>query len=116
MTNLTEQWKRRELETNKYYYVRDISYISPAKLGKYDNRLYFSGNGVGYGYEENKELEVLAEVPSYEEWKTAYECVVSENEEITTLKELLKRIKDYMPEYATPMTLLAEIDELLGEE
>lgn len=32
------------------------------------------------------------------------------------LKELLKRIKDYLPEYTTPMTLLVEIEELLGEE
>lgn len=97
MTDLTEQWKKGELETNKYYYVRDISYILPAKLGRCDNQLYFSGNEVGYGYEENKELEVLAPVPSYEEYlsltyaKEEDEGLIAEYEaENTKLKELLK--------------------------
>lgn len=45
-------------------------------------------------YEANK-----TPVPSYEEWKKAHECVVSENEGITTLKELLKECKQWFDWY-----------------
>ena len=140
MTDLTDKWKKGELETNKYYYVRDISYILPAKLGRYDNQLYFSGNEVGYGYEENRELEVLAPVPSYEEWQASEnyidylkQCIsVYESkdkqatetslaygkllEENAQLKELLKECSPYISEWDTPMNILARIDEVLGEK
>lgn len=129
MTDLTEQWKKGELETNKYYYVRDMSYISPAKLGKYDNQLYFSGNEVGYGYEENKELEILAPVPSYEEWdKLNNACHELEKEnacltvDIVKLKELLKLArglmnctKDWACTEATE-NIIAKINQALGED
>lgn len=70
MTNLTDKWKKGELKDG-YYYVRDVTYILPAKLGQYDNQFYFSGNEVGYGYEENTELEVLSPVPTFEEWQAS---------------------------------------------
>ena len=123
MTDLTDKWKKGELETNKYYYVRDISYILPAKLGRYDNQLYFSGNEVGYGYEENRELEVLAPVPSYEEWQAKLEenaqlkkwCeefnALEAAKENAQLKELLKECKRQFEEVELCRYDVADTDQ-----
>lgn len=116
MTDLTEQWRKGELPEGWYYIRRGLSKrIDIAFLG----RAFFEGN-----------IEVVKIVPTFEEWamtknlserahiemyKARGKKVKLENEN-TRLKKLLKRIKDYLPEYTTPMTLLVEIDELLGEE
>lgn len=123
MTNLTEQWRKGELPDDEYYCrTTHDSSIRKHYLSNIDN--------------ENM-IEILAPVPSYEQWQAKLEEnkrlkhdvgnlgykiknqrheIDNRLKEIEKLKELLKRIKDYLPEYTTPMTLLAEIDELLGEE
>ena len=67
--------------------------------------------------EKIKEYEAhQAPVPSYDEWKESYNCML-ENEVLrlknAQLKELLKEVKDYLPEFETPMDILAKIDEVL---
>lgn len=91
MNDLTEQWKKGEL-LEAWYYVKDIH--NKERLDRYfketDN----------FEYLEDWEVdEVLAPVPSYEEWNK--------------LKELLEEVKDYLPEFETPMNILAKIDEAL---
>ena len=55
-------------------------------------------------------------MPSYTELKESYNCML-ENEVLrlknAQLKELLKEVKDYLPEFETPMDILAKIDEAL---
>jgi regulator of replication initiation timing len=72
-------------------------------------------------YDTLKEYEAhQTPVPSYEELQNMNEAVnecmaaniklVKENKQ---LKELLKKVKDYLPEFETPMNILAKIDEVL---
>mgnify|MGYP003511708495 CR=1 FL=1 len=94
---------------------------------------------VKYGRIKKREYidEVLALVPTFDEWqasenyidylkqcisvyeskdKQATETSIAYNElleENTKLKELLKEVKDYLPEFETPMDILAKIDEAL---
>ena len=106
MTDLTEQWKSGELEQGWYYINSgDIDY----KYSKYNSADFFVTP-----HEDIK--KVLAPVPSYGEWQASYNCML-ENEVLrlknAQLKELLKEVKDYLPEFETPMDILAKIDEAL---
>lgn len=83
-TTLTEQWKKGELEDGFYYFrmpdgTTDIA--SEYKLIRY------------ILVRDADKIEVLAPVPSYEEWKAAYECQLMESELVLTLKELLLECK-----------------------
>ena len=87
MTDLTEQWKKGELEQGWYYINSgDIDY----KYSKYNSADFFVTP-----HEDIK--EVLAPVPSYEEWQVSYNCML-ENEVLrlknAQLKELLKRVNE----------------------
>ena len=57
---LTEQWKKGELENN-WYYVRTTNGIEKWEYIK-------QSHGFGY-YETEWVLEILAKVPSYDEWQ-----------------------------------------------
>ena len=108
MTDLTEQWKKGELPEG-WYYVKDIH--NKERLDRYfketDNFEYLEDWEVG---------EVLAPVPSYEEWQASYNCML-ENEVLRLknikLKKLLKECQTYISEWDTPMDILAKIDEVL---
>lgn len=53
-------------------------------------------------YDILKEYEAhKAPVPSYEEWKAAYECQLMESELVLTLKELLKECNCFLYEVIT---------------
>lgn len=92
---LTEQWKKGELYAGWYYIkIADIVFID-----------FFEGK-VWKNKKDEYIDEVLAPVPSYEKWKEKLE-------ENAHLKELLKEVKDYLPEFETPMDILAKIDEAL---
>lgn len=130
MTNLTEQWKKGELEEGNYY-IKDKygNFIIAQYLPDYDydhqDGYCFEGYrwcALGFDYddlEQDSVAEVLAPVPSYEEWKSAYECQLMESEEVLTLKELLKECRGLMnmsKDWAyTSVTekLLTKIDEVL---
>ena len=103
---LTEQWKKGELP-NGWYWVKGIkSEGIYAYTAEYLNNMYRPRNG---------EI-IIEQVPSYEEWQASYNCML-ENEVLrlknAQLKELLKEVKDYLPEFETPMDILAKIDEAL---
>ena len=116
MTNLTDKWRKGELEKDKKYYTKD-------KLGRIYIKTY---NKKGFkGLVE----EVLCEVPSYEEWKNITDTLDYEykgnltlreenaklNERIEKLEELLKECrKEYTgdKEY-TDTDIVYMIDEAL---
>lgn len=114
----------RQRDENTWYYVLD----------KKGNEGQLHGSKL---YDWSQVSEILGEVPSYEEWKAsekykkhleeviktyerkekqhtddaiAYNELLEEN---TQLKELLKEVKDYLPEFETPMDILAKIDEAI---
>ena len=110
---LTEQWKKGELPYGRYYV--ELAYNGNSIIMAeywWDKTLTLDDHE--YSREEVK--LILAPVPSYEEWKESYNCML-ENEVLrlknAQLKELLKEVKDYVPEFETPMDILAKIDEAL---
>lgn len=109
MTDLTELWKKGELPSGWYY----------TKLWKGCNVIdYFIGNQF-LRYDDSDIVEVIAPVPSCEEWKKAYECVISENEEITTLKELLKECREHLKYIVIcPQNkkIVEKLNQALGED
>ena len=103
---LTEQWKKGELEEGWYYIElnepfdkihKDISYYS---LGSFDIEV-----------DSNYIIEVLAPVPSYEEWQ-------AKDKENQQLKELLKEVRDAWVIYKPydRSQLCKRIDNAIGEK
>lgn len=74
---LTEQYRNGTLPSDFYYFTngKDFYTIEHHQLK---------------GLPAVKGVEVVAKVPSYDEWKTAYECQLMESEEVLTLKEQLE--------------------------
>lgn len=99
---LTEQWKKGELREGHYY----IKTRSETNIDEYIQ--WYKDHGIpsekSFAYFNVQ--QVLAPVPSYEEWQAKLE-------ENAQLKELLKEVKDYLPEFETPMDILAKIEEAL---
>lgn len=106
--SLTEQWKKGELPAGRYW----IKYRS----GRIDDWDLFGGKTI----ESKPEIvEVLAPMPSYEEWKAKLE-------ENTKLKELLKECRYIMgieKEFSSCHVekdklckLLTKINRTLGED
>jgi len=91
--NLTKQCKQRKLPDGLYWVKHD------GVINILDN----------YEAHLTEVEEVLAKVPSYEEWQAKLE-------ENAQLKELLRKSRKYLSEQETPYSLIKKIDELLGEE
>lgn len=120
---LKEQWKKGELP-NGYYWIR-------LSWGGMIIMAYYTGfDGLfeldDHYYDSDEISEVLAPVPSYDEWKESYNCML-ENEVLqlknAQLKELLEECrhiigieKDFATchfEEYTLVELLTKIDEVL---
>ena len=95
---LTEQWKKGEIP-NGYYWIR-------LSWGGMIIMAYYTGfDGLfeldDHYYDSDEISEVLAPVPSYEEWQVSYNCML-ENEVLrlknAQLKELLKECIPYFNE------------------
>ena len=104
MTDLTEQWKKGKLpEGEKYIELRDNRIFTA----------YFNGKEFREVYNSDVK-EVLAPVPSYEEWQ-------AKDKENQHLKELLKEcreILDYAKDFAyhdTCCKCIDKINQVLGE-
>jgi hypothetical protein len=50
---------------------------------------------------------------AFEPQNTKDDTLTERNEKINQLKDLLKECRDYLPEFETPMDILAKIDEAL---
>lgn len=131
--DLTEQWEKGELEVDQYYYVKYAD-------GSVEIQLYVGGFLMRT---DNKVVEVLVPVPSYEEWKTVFNCankyeveyiecandyenVKKENQQ---LKELLKECREWIEFLDVKMkaekspknsmcfeVMLLKIDNAIGEK
>lgn len=91
--DLTEQWKNGELPEG-YYYVRDGNNMIAEYLDG-----YFYNDGEPMTSFSGGVDEVLAEVPSYDEWKQLHKFLEEFNalevaEENAKLKELLKECRE----------------------
>ena len=94
--NLTEQWKKGELSEG-HYYVKDGENMIAEYLDG-----YFYNNGEPMTSFSGGVDEVLAPVPTFDEWKASYNCML-ENEVLrlknAQLKDLLKEIKGKIKMY-----------------
>lgn len=112
-TTLTEQWKKGKLEIGQYYIKYKGVYIS--------DKWY--GNCWKHGWNEYVE-EVLAPVPSYEEWQQLHKFLEEFNtldvaEENKKLKGLLKECRaiiyeNILGEYV--IELCERITNAIGEK
>ena len=119
MTDLTDKWKKGEFiicnaGKCQYYYVQNEEQREVIKT----EYCLFDDNTPNW--------QILAPVPSYDEWKASYNCML-ENEVLrlknAKLKELLKECKPYIALYTesnkhigfTPeiANLLQRINEVL---
>lgn len=112
MTDLTEKWMKGELEIDRNYYLR-------LKNGRTEIQLFV---GAFLMEEGNEVEEVLAEVPTYEEYlsltyaKEEDEGIIAEYEaENTKLKELLKDAREKLHSCCPVLysNLINQIDEVL---
>lgn len=105
MTDLTDKWRKGELPDGWYY----------TKIDLYENGDYIEiiPNTYNDCFEYGIVKEVLAPVPSYEEWKIKLE-------ENTKLKELLKECRRpvcwYVDIFKNKAELLTKINQVLGED
>lgn len=98
MTDLTEKWKKGELE-NGFYYVKGADCL----LGMMSDYALYR---VNLEHRDN-EIKLLAPVPSYEEYlemvghcgaySTANDCLKEENQQLRQLlKDLYKKTDSYL--------------------
>ena len=105
--DLTEQLKKGELLSGWYYLkVNEELANCPVIAECIDDFNLGLPLSYFYDFDVAKIEQVLAPVPTFDEWQAKLE-------ENAQLKELLKEVKDYLPEFETPMNILAKIDEVL---
>lgn len=118
-TTLTEQWKKGELKEGVYYCNIGNTVETLFTWGKNYHQL--TNNKDEVYIPEMDDCEVLAPVPTYEEWqekqkslKVLAEAYCKEKEENQLLKKLLKDCKEKL-KYCTRETyeLQTKIDEVL---
>lgn len=113
---LTEQWEKGELPP-RYYYIKDNK--NKIEIDEYVQWYKERGQKSGKSFIYYKVMEVLAPVPSYEEWKdlksklqlkeTAYDFDTARLEEQNAqLKDLLKECKIYVENFIEGSTLINE--------
>lgn len=125
MTNLTEQWKKGELKEG-WYYIRNKGHSI-----KFNQMAFFMVFGeVSYwtNCKDEDVEEVLAPVPSYEEWQELskqrnqlirdVKDLAYIQEENQQLKELLKECKETIETsvWGNCSELTDQIDEVIGEK
>ena len=94
MTDLTEQWKKGELPAGEYY----IRYpFGETTTGVFDGKYW------EFLFDNDEVKDILAPVPSYDEWQAKLE-------ENTKLKELIKYLRQAV---IFDKDLTDKIDEVL---
>jgi hypothetical protein len=94
MTDLTEKWKNGELESGYYYVI---------VKEEFSNRIdFYNSSATIWSYHSNDVInQVLAPVPSYEEWQIL-------NKEIDKLMDvsgvLAKNLKPFTDDYFDDLT------------
>ena len=114
MTDLTEQWKKGELLEGVYYCNTGNTIEILFTWGKNYHQL--TNNKDEVYIPEMDDCKILAPVPSYDEWKASYNCML-ENEVLrlknAQLKELLKECQHILKEQNFYRNTILETDETL---
>ena len=129
---LTEQWKKGELEWGKNYYCRNVK-TNETNICFLYGSTWYSADSDGEGdIDWQGYLEVLAPVPSYEEWQKVLN--IDFNNEVlrlenAKLKELLKECRERLGDYAEfcikggylnaedeAVKMITKIDNAIGEK
>ena len=87
---LTEQWKKGELQ-NDWYYIRTTNGIEKWEYIK-------QSHGFGY-YETEWVLEVLAPVPSYEEWQKLVQDYSEKHDSYLRLSQTNHQLRKFLEEF-----------------
>lgn len=112
MTNLTEQWKKRTLPSGVYY----IKLIGGDILPAFCNTEYILKQfQTMRGIYDMADIEVLAPVPSYEEWQANQKWIKSLEEKIKIYKRKDKQATETSIAYNELLTENAILKELLKD-
>jgi hypothetical protein len=106
MTDLTEQWKKGELPVGEYYYYTTI--FSPTV-----HIQNFTRDVVSFQDFKETVAEVLAPVPSYEEWKGKDEALTAL---LAEYGKLTKELQDEKEKNMTRFSLRSPADEVIIEK
>lgn len=119
---LTEQLKKGKLKEGKYYVKTQEDNICELM---FDDEGHWYDFGWDCWLGDDYVKEVLAPVPSYEEWqeeqkslKVLAEAYCKEKEENQQLKELLKECREIFSRtaYTHKFDMVAKIDNAIGEK
>ena len=108
MTNLTEQWKKGELESGWYY----VNFYS---VGAVMQEYLPEHNGFGYD-EKNLIQEVLAPVPSYEEWQNMLKKIELNKQAAQKAKKMLSDWFNCANHKLKAYECISELNKIAGEK
>jgi len=94
MTNLTEQWKKGELPEGVYYCNTGNTVETLFTWGKNYHQL--TNNKDEVYIPEMDDCEIIAPVPSYEEWKELIESEAKSHLQADSYYNKILEIKDYI--------------------
>lgn len=111
MTNLTEQYKKGELEQGWYYVKNEFGNIF---ISEYSKDYDFIGERVisGFFTEVSDITEIICKVPSYEQYRTLQKMWVDELDRATRFQ---KALDDVCEEYNQKLPILEEENQKLKE-
>jgi hypothetical protein len=105
MTDLTEQWKKGELSGRWYWVEYSVDGINGVEMMKYIPEL----NGFSFTIIK----QVLAPVPSYEEWKEKDDALTAL---LAEYGKLTKELQDEKEKHKTRPSLRSPADEMVIEK
>ena len=88
MTDLTEQWKKGGLPDGTYWVMLDMF-----EDGYHERTTINISNGEPTGWYKENVIEVLAKVPTYEEYQALLSDQLAKNEGVEINAELEERLK-----------------------
>lgn len=107
MTDLTEQWKKGELPEG-HYYVKDGENM----IAEYIDGYFYNDGNPMTSFSGGVD-EVLAPVPSYEEWKGKDDALTSL---LAKYGKLTKELQDEKEKHMTRFSLRSPADEVIIEK
>ena len=98
---LTEQWEKGELEWGKNYYCRNVKTNETNICFLYGNTWYSADSDGEGDIDWQGYLEILAPVPSYEEWKNVTNCFDYEHKAYVKMSEENQQLRKWCEEFNT---------------
>lgn len=98
--NLTELWKKGELDRNKLYYYETPFMTTDSASG------FWLSNTLD---KEKDKVKILSEVPSYEEWQSLNELLDSMQDTNKALAHRLNMLKELLKECKSSVLFEADV-------